>query len=165
MKAYKGPKRIAKKLNCEYFTDKEYRDTLDYLLRAKPGDLIATCDGWNSRIAKLDIYRLDSKTRAREWYERKGPPGAMRTKIVTEVRVTDDKGRWHFFPGGGCVALPESVEEIESYWRSWDDPEALEMATKWWDDGHTLRIVEALRRGERICTDDGERLEKFWNAG
>jgi len=87
-RAWFGRRRLAKKLDRSYFTEPWYKATLDYLLNVSPGDIVHTCDGFNHRIAELEVW----------WkFSPRGSSG-----IAVEVRVTDaETGRWHYFPGGG----------------------------------------------------------------
>jgi len=139
--AYSGKKRIAKKLNPWYFTKPWYRATLDYLLRAQPGDLIHACTGYNHRIATLEVA----------W------KGHRKTRIATEVWVVDQDEGCHGFPGGGCVSLPEAREAIEEYARGWDDPARWDQIEEW----KFTRLAEdilKLRRGEHSVDENGLRL-------
>lgn len=139
-RAWFGRKRLAKKLNRRYFTDTYYREVLHYLLGSNPGAVVHTCDGCNHRIAKLEVFWEYS-------------PGGN-TKIVVEIRVTDELGCWHYFPGGGCVDLPKTSQEICDYVRRWDEPGGWKTIREW--KFHRLaEKVRRLREGLEIVDVDG----------
>jgi hypothetical protein len=142
-KAWRGRKRLAKKLNPDYFTEGWYRELLHYLLDAKPGDLIHSCTGYNHRIKKVEFFRCES------------PNG--KTSIIYEACVEDDTGRLHYFPGGGCVAMTETREEIEAYILSWDCPQGWELI-KTWKFFRMGKEIEVLRLGVHVLNEDGTPL-------
>jgi len=143
MKPWHGKKRLAKKLNRSYFTKKWYREILHYLLLAQPGDLINACTGYNHRIKELDI----------RWRE----SSRGHTRIIDEIRVTDEIGEWHWFPGGGCVQLPLSRLEVIEYVRSWDTPEGWETIRKC-KLIHLAERIRLLQQGTEIVDVDGVSL-------
>ena len=91
MKLYRGRKRQAKKLAKEhacYYNVHELdpwkREVLDYLEKAKPGDIIGACTGRNHVIEKIDYMWVGKKT-----------------KVLHDIRITDTEGHWHWFSGSG----------------------------------------------------------------
>lgn len=75
------------------------RAFLRWVLSLKPGDIIGACTGLNHVVAEI-------KPMPQSW--RNG-------WFISEVRVTDDQGRWHWAPGVGhtfYVVAPD-------LWRVW----------------------------------------------
>lgn len=144
MKLYRGKKRIAEKMNTDLKRD-WYVDTLRYILSCKPGDVVHTCVGFNTYVSKLEVWWLKWK----------------RTAVITEVRVTGSDGCWHYFPGGGCVSLPETVDSINEWVLSWGCEEGQETLGKWGDNmlGELPKKIEKLKVGSPIVNDDGVELE------
>lgn len=162
MKAWRGRKRIAKKLNPDYFNKPNYREFIDYLLNAKKGDIFHACTGYNHRIEEVEFEWVSTcetpiyVRSGRRFVEGRGAPRS-RTRIICGAIVTDDEGRHHYFPGGGCLGLPKSREAIENYFRSWDCPEGWERI-KEWDFKDMPAKLEVLRQGKHIVDELGLKI-------
>jgi len=93
-KIYKGKKRIALKGTSMWM-----RKVFNWLINTKPGDYVATCEGCNRKIAKIE-YKV---VRYRKH------------QTISGGSITDTNGRNHSCPGGGCALPPETPEEINAY--------------------------------------------------
>lgn len=144
MKVWKGRKRLAKKLNSCYFNDYGYRETLEYLMRCAPGDLIHACTGYNHRIQSISFRFLSSRGGS--------------TRIINEVEIVDDTGRFHYFPGKDCVTLPWSAEEVVNYVSQWDC-EAGHRIIERWSLTELAEDIALLRKGQPIVDAFGVRLK------
>ncbi len=109
-KLYKGKKRICLKHLCS-----EFKRLLKWALTINVGDYIATCEGCNRKVAKIEyiwyneaLWRGKNKPNAHWW--------------LAEVALTDTNGRYHVCPGGGCALPKETVEQIKSYFKNdWNE--------------------------------------------
>jgi len=127
----------------------------------KPGDIVSTCQGFNSRIASIEAQRVY----AHEWL---GKGSATRKGwFINEFKVIDTDEYWHYFPtGGGCVSYPETVERIKTYWLSWTG----DWLERWYDGDkdkiaqHRIfpEAVQKAFRSDRYPVDsDGVLLPEF----
>ncbi len=103
MKLYKGKKRLAK-----YFLPPWKQRILKWALSLKVGDTIGTCEGRNRTIKEIQIEW------ANEGKWRRGRPN--KTWALADVIFTDENGRWHHCPGGGCVSEPYTEKELKEMW-------------------------------------------------
>ncbi len=152
MKAWKGRKRIAKLINSMYFTEPSYKKTMDYLLAAKPGDIVRSCKGLNHRIVEIAyVYRTANDWRPEEW-----PGVRTKTRMIWEVAITDDDGGYHLFDGSysACVYEPSRPEAIEAYFKGWDTDRGHKVLAKW-DFIQISVFINFLRRGLHIVDDEG----------
>jgi len=93
-KMWKGKKRIALK-----GTSKWMRTVYKWLLNAKPGDYVATCEGCNRKIAKIEYEVIQYG----------------KHRVLNGGGITDTHGRWHSCPGSGCALPPETREQLAAY--------------------------------------------------
>ena len=161
MKAYSGKKRIAKKLNRNYF---KYPELTDYLLKIKPGDLIHACTGYNHVVRDISFEYLSTGNR-KEYYNfdsgicycGRGSQNS-KTRVISYIQVTDTDGMWHLHDFvGGCIDLPRTKGQIEDYIMSWDCPERWETIKKWKFDDLAKRI-ELLKSGIEVVSNEGLKL-------
>jgi len=130
---------------------------LEWAIAIKPGDWIGTCEGCNRQVTEVEPIWVN------EGRFRRGKPN--KTRVVFEVRFTDNHGRWHYCPGGGCAFPPESVEKIEAYYKAWVADAKKEDLQ--WDDGtfraRLARMEQAFAEGRPIVDSHGEFLPEFDN--
>lgn len=170
---FKGSEQTA----APHFLKKWPRELLLWALDIKIGDYFASCEGCNRKItAKELVYveahqytpqpELGDYDDGRGWnFEDK------ETQILHEVIFTDNRGRWHHCPGGGCALPQETPEEVTAYHREWAfDDKYPESAKKWhgknaesyekaiagWE-----RMQEAFRAKRPIVDEFGELLPEF----
>lgn len=159
MKLYKGKKRLAMSM-----MPARHRKLMEWALSIKPGDYIATCEGCNRKVAKIDFIEW----RNEGWWNRCKP---NKTWFVGEVSFEDTHGNLHHCPGGGCAYPAETPQEVTEYFRAWAfDKASEEFLFSWWgkdqdtiNEGlETLRkFQEALRTGAPIVDEHGELLPEF----
>jgi hypothetical protein len=92
MKMYRGIGRLV----YRRVTLRRDRRLLAWLLSLKPGDIIGACTGLNHRVVSVEPIQSAFRN---GW-------------LISEVKVVDDQGRWHWAPGGGCVHQPYSRAEV-----------------------------------------------------
>jgi len=155
---YKGKKRLAKKLLAP-----RRQKLLLWALSIKPGDYIATCEGCNRKVEKIE------ESWANEGGWRRGKPN--KTWVLNEVVFIDTNGRMHHCPGGGCAYPAETPEEVVDYHKEWAFYEKREERIRFWygkdvdraekSIAHWLTMKEALESGKPIVDEHGELLPEF----
>lgn len=101
MKRYYGKKRIAKKNS--FRTSNYENQVCEYLLNAKPGDLISGCTSFlNLKIDKIEFIYSNDNSNGRS---------KNKSRYLSEIVVHTDNGFVHYWPGGGCVSLPKTSSE------------------------------------------------------
>lgn len=80
----------------------------------KPGDVVASCTGFNVRIATIEPHRVHAHYWLGNGFSRNG-------WWIQDFRITDSEGDWHTLPGGGCVMPRETVDQIRAYWCGFDE--------------------------------------------
>jgi hypothetical protein len=145
MKLYRNTtKRIAqKKIGRSW-------DKLSFGLTLKPGDLVSSCKGFNEFIKVIEPC----------WTSY----GMLRGNYIYDFDIET--------VGGGscslihCCSFPlENLDEIVEYWMKWDDNS--EEAMTWyggqekWEKSFTYRVIQALKRGDKVFNDNGTITEEF----
>lgn len=164
MKLWRGKKRLAKKVLGRL--NSRSNTLIQWALTVKPGDYIATCEGCNRQVAKVE----PSWYNVGQWLH--GRPN--KTYFLHEVVFTDTRGRMHPCPGGGCAYPAETPEEVTKYFREWAFETAGEDRLRQWygeDDesadrlNHAIeqlkKFREALTSGQPIVDAHGELLPEF----
>lgn len=161
MKLWKGKKRLAKRMLGSRLGSR-FR-LLTWALTIKEGDYIATCEGCNRKVTKIEVdWRNEGIWRRSR---------ANKTWFVDEVCFTDTRGRLHFCPGGGCAYPAETPEEVTAYFREWAFDECAEERIRHWN-GEDIERAErqiaemnvmrvALQEGRPIVDEHGELLPEF----
>lgn len=114
----------------------------------KVSDVVATCMGFNSRIAAItpEIKRVNNGRNG--WF-------------VNDIKLTDDEGHLHWVAsGGGCVLPKETVEQINKYWQ-FTDEEFQDWEEMGYNTPFTHAIRAALKQGKPFVDSDGVLLPEF----
>lgn len=102
-KLYRGKKRYCWPwLSC--------RDLLNWAISVKVGDYIATCTGFNEKVAKIEYVWSNVG-----WYHREKMDNNW---FLNEVIFHNATGGVHYCPGGGCALPRQSNEKIVSYYQN-----------------------------------------------
>lgn len=143
------------------------KNILEWAITIRPSDWIATCEGCNRQVAKIEykwsnVGESSGKLRDNKWVRgrRNG------TWVLHEVWFTDTRGGFHCCPGGGCALPKESIQEIEEYHKSWikglDDYNSDYMP---WSSpkfvAQLKRMKEVFDSGGTIVDENGEFLPEF----
>ena len=153
-KLYKGKKRLAMR---HLYASK--RKVLQWALTIKPGDYVATCEGFNRKVERIEYCWANFGL----WHAK----GQNKTWFLDEVIFHDTSGRMHYCPGGGCAYPKETNEQITTYWRDgWVVPFTKGIVSEWFkgDEGHAeqmKRMAAAFKAGRSIVDDFGELLPEF----
>jgi hypothetical protein len=106
------------------------------------GNVIHNCSGFNAIITDITI---ETKAYKNGWY-------------IEDFDI--------MFGDAGCSLIhccskPRTVAQIEDYFRSFDTEEGIQFIKEWeWED-RFFPLLEKLRKGERICDDQGVDLHVF----
>jgi hypothetical protein len=159
MKLYKGKKRLAMRMMSA-----RHRDLMQWALSIRPGDYIATCEGCNRKVAKIDFIEW----RNEGWWSLRRP---NKTWFIGEIDFLDTHGRLHACPGGGCAYPAETPEQVTNYFReSILDPGAEEQIRFWFGKdqaaidkalAHNQKFKDAFKSGKSIVDNHGELLPEF----
>ena len=158
MKIWRGKKRLAMKAMT-----RQRRKLMEWAVSIKPGDYIATCEGCNRKVAKIDFVGW-----ANEGDRRRRP---NKTRFVFEVAFEDTHGRLHYCPGGGCAYPAETPQQVTDYFRGWAFDPGVENHISVWLSGDKAkiddsmarlrRLRDALTNGRPIVDEHGELLPEF----
>lgn len=165
MKIHRGKKRIAYKLLASRRADRRMiqralRDDGSYFspslrgraqliawaAQLRPGDLFASCCGYNRRVKSIELQWTDPAR-----YQRHASNSKHR--IVREVLIIDEDDEWHYCPGGGCALPPESYSKVLSNYTT--------LLAKVAETNHEHLILAALQRGDCIFDADGIMLPEW----
>lgn len=112
----------------------------------KPGDVVADCSGFNSRIASITPEKR--KTR-RGWY-------------INDFQIIDTRGGHHYV--NGCVWKAESLEQIHGFWLAYTEEHMAMREKQGWNMTFTRAVVHALTNGTPVFDADGVLLPEWDEA-
>ncbi len=138
------------------------RRRLQRFLDLKPGELISSCSGYNARIVSKEFgwYPVVLPAAHTAWDEF-GPlneKGTWHARI--SIELIDDTNRYHFVDGAGCVAEPETCEQILAYIKRWADNPTDEIVKGTFTYEcimHSRMLMDRLALGLPVITEVGER--------
>jgi hypothetical protein len=113
----------------------------------KPGDVIATCSGFNVRIKEI----VPQVGGAKSWFghTRRNKEGWF----IDDFFVKDEDGGVHYT--NSCCWKPETPEKIKKYWGEVTKEYIVDMQAKGWDSGFMQNIYDELQAGKEITDKDG----------
>lgn len=88
---------------------KQQRKNLRWAVTLKPGDIVASCEGFNCIVASATVIKIYKTGSVGYAYCSTGNGW-----IINEVEVIDTNGLIHYFPS--CLYRPETVAEIMCWW-------------------------------------------------
>lgn len=93
------------------------RRLLLWAINLQPGDVFASCTGWNHEVKSIKVIKLPLFGR---WNSKKDKCKQLGGWQVDEVEITDIDDRLHYCgSSGGCVYYPETSATITEFWRDW----------------------------------------------
>lgn len=143
---YTGNKRVAWGMLWA-----NHMDELLLKLRFKKGDVANDCDGLNHRVVEWLVERREFH----HWRE-----GVHKGWVFSMSQFIREDGCYSC----GCPSGPEPAktrEEIESYFLEVTDEHIEDLKRqKWWTELAERRL-QALRRGEHVCDEQGTILQEY----
>ena len=169
---YKGSEQTA----APHFEKKWPKDLLLWALDIQIGEYFASCEGCNRKVTAKELMFVEAHEFTPDLDhefddERNWNREDQETQILHEVIFTDNRGRWHHCPGGGCALPKETPEEVTAYHREWAFDDKYPESAKTWHGKNVesyekaiagwKRMQEALRAKRPIVDEFGELLPEF----
>lgn len=86
------------------------RKILKWAITIRPGDYIATCQGYNSKVISIEYFWRDYRVS-----ETGKVCKLRRGRMLYEVCFKVTGGLFHYAPGGGCAGPKETNEQIIAF--------------------------------------------------